>query len=612
MGDLPGAATWLRRYRQATSREHLDTEPYLALMNAYARAPNAFSDDHVDRTSARIGDVLQAFRKEGLPPSQDIILLLVHVNIRSRAINRAAYLLTRHAPDLLVARSPDLALVQVLLRLYTAYAQRKQPQLENLSQLLTPTLPAIQGLPGLRDVLAMVCAGGNTKGVRAEKFRSASVLNNAIGAALAMHDYPAARIMVDFFDQWRLEPNRRTHELFGHLLLLPGVIPHPDSKVNISVEGSTMTVSGPHQPRPARDLSRVRSAISAALNPSDAKARAVAYRDAQKAIFSRTRANWRGASTSRPSGSSSGVPVSGQRSMSTSACSGRGGSGQRELPPVRVVRIPHLVPYSLGLALQEHLVATRAAARAVLREDPSDAQAATVAGTDTLLLLQHAPVYTEGRRTATLTPAAPGLRALGADYVLTKRGGQITYHGPGQLVGYPILDTARMGLSPRCYVDSLQTAIAAALPFATVPPPEDHTGVWADEYHKVAAIGVQIRHRITSHGFALNVHDEALKGFRHIVACGIQGRSVTSCQSRTTTPPVFEHVVSTVVQRLAQTWKRDIVTVPADQVQFHIDEHLDAHKRCAGLGIALPEHTRILNAITIDGTRITSQPEHES
>jgi lipoate-protein ligase B len=222
------------------------------------------------------------------------------------------------------------------------------------------------------------------------------------------------------------------------------------------------------------------------------------------------------------------------------------------LPPIRWTYIPHQVPYKLGLTLQEHLVQRRADARAFLREQPSASpsgslsskaqEASRIASTDTLLLLQHSPVYTEGRRGGEYaqTPeeeeeVRKRFAEINADYEVTKRGGLITFHGPGQLVGYPILDLSAMDMSTRCYVDRIQQAITGLLrspPYnlPTVPPPEDHTGVWCDESHKITSIGIQVRHRITSHGFALNVEADVLKWFGWIVACGIKGKGMTCMQ----------------------------------------------------------------------------------
>ncbi len=223
-----------------------------------------------------------------------------------------------------------------------------------------------------------------------------------------------------------------------------------------------------------------------------------------------------------------------------------------DLNPIEWTYIPYKVPYRLGLQLQEQLVQRRADARSLLKESPTPgpsssvsaqvAEAQRISATDTLLLLQHSPVYTEGRRGGDYAQSPEEeehvrkrFAEIGADYEVTKRGGLITYHGPGQLVGYPILDLSVMDMSTRCYVDRIQQAIQALLhapPYAlkTVPPPEDHTGVWADEAHKITSIGIQVRHRITSHGFALNVEAEVLRWFGWIVACGIKGKGMTCMQ----------------------------------------------------------------------------------
>ncbi|UZJ54266.1 hypothetical protein CBS101457_003586 [Exobasidium rhododendri] len=216
---------------------------------------------------------------------------------------------------------------------------------------------------------------------------------------------------------------------------------------------------------------------------------------------------------------------------------------------VKWIHVPYQVPYTLGLAVQEHLVAQRLAARAYLSEQPSGgtsapstrtAKALAISGQDYLLLLEHSPVYTEGRRKGAkeaIGDESEGkrLRKLGADYIVAQRGGQITFHGPGQLVGYPIWDIASMSLSTRCFVDKMQTCFHSLLRdvyhIQTVPPPDDHTGVWADESHKLVSIGIQVRQKITSHGFALNVKAQPLLSwFANIVACGIEGKSMTSIE----------------------------------------------------------------------------------
>lgn len=213
------------------------------------------------------------------------------------------------------------------------------------------------------------------------------------------------------------------------------------------------------------------------------------------------------------------VPLLPPRRWSSS--SSPSSSSQSTLPPVYVSHVPHLVPYPLGLALQEALYS--------LRGSP-----------EVLLLLEHTSVFTEGRRgpeEQNEDEVRKGMSAIGADYQLTQRGGLITYHGPGQLVGYPILHLGKMELTSRCYVDRLQSSLISLLhsySLPTVPPPSEHTGVWSDINHKIVSIGVQVRHRITTHGFALNVTRDVVPWFNRIVACGIKGKSMTNMQDQLT------------------------------------------------------------------------------
>lgn len=228
-----------------------------------------------------------------------------------------------------------------------------------------------------------------------------------------------------------------------------------------------------------------------------------------------------------------------------------------QLSAVKWIHIPHQVPYLHGLALQERIVERRLQAKLLLEEQPSASpsirsagneslskqvkEAQNVAWQDYLLLQEHTPVYTEGRRKGAKNAIGDDeegkrLRALGADYIVAQRGGLITFHGPGQIVGYPILDISRMNnLSTRCYVDKMQSCFRDLLKdqfqIQTIPPPDEATGVWTDEMHKILSIGIQVRQRITSHGFALNVKAQPLLSwFKHIVACGIVGKHMTSIE----------------------------------------------------------------------------------
>ena len=170
--------------------------------------------------------------------------------------------------------------------------------------------------------------------------------------------------------------------------------------------------------------------------------------------------------------------------------------------------------YAEALALQERLVAER-------REGTRG---------DTLVLVEHEPVYTLGRTAdpRNVLLSAEALSQQGIDVVRIGRGGDVTYHGPGQLVGYPIIDLKALGRGVLWHVDMLETAIQATLADFGIDSQREraHRGVWVGR-EKVAAIGVRVTRGITMHGFALNVAVE-LEPFKGIVPCGIQDRGVTS------------------------------------------------------------------------------------
>jgi len=172
--------------------------------------------------------------------------------------------------------------------------------------------------------------------------------------------------------------------------------------------------------------------------------------------------------------------------------------------------------FASALALQEKIVAAK-------REDLSQL--------DELLLLEHEPVYTIGR-----TPDQSSL--LGAAHLphplfAINRGGQATYHGPGQLMGYPIIDLRRCGQDLHKYLRWLEQLLIEVLAEYGIAAKrrESLTGVWV-EHRKIASIGVGVRHWITMHGFALNVCGD-LSPFDHIVPCGIHNVAMTSMEKET-------------------------------------------------------------------------------
>jgi lipoyl synthase len=173
---------------------------------------------------------------------------------------------------------------------------------------------------------------------------------------------------------------------------------------------------------------------------------------------------------------------------------------------------------------------------------------------DYLLLLEHPHVYTLGKSADpehVLVPPA----SVGADLVRTDRGGDVTYHGPGQLVGYPIVTLPEWRAGQRdvvAYVRRLEAVLISALGDLGVDAGRDdgYTGVWVGG-EKIAAIGVRVSRGRTRHGFALNV-DPDLSMFGHIVPCGISDRGVTSLAAQLDRPPDMQHVVDTVTARFTE------------------------------------------------------------
>lgn len=187
----------------------------------------------------------------------------------------------------------------------------------------------------------------------------------------------------------------------------------------------------------------------------------------------------------------------------------------------RVAFNPNYLPYAEGFALQQQIHAEVVAGK---RED-------------TVLLLEHKSVYTAGKRTE-----VNELPDDGSEFVETNRGGKITWHGPGQLVGYPIMHLPKP-IDVVAYVRYLeQTLIDAIAEFGVkgmrVP---GRTGVWVETKggaEKVAAIGIRVAEKVTMHGFALNCSN-SLEPFEHIVACGIADAKATTLSvlaSREITP----------------------------------------------------------------------------
>ena len=188
---------------------------------------------------------------------------------------------------------------------------------------------------------------------------------------------------------------------------------------------------------------------------------------------------------------------------------------------------------------------------------------------DTILLLEHPPVFTTGRRGPGANLRLPE-EALGAPLIETDRGGDITFHGPGQLIAYPIVDLRAAALSIVAYVRALEEAVVRTVRTYGI---EAHTecgltGVWAGEMsssaEKIAAIGVRVGKPagpsgawVTTHGLALNVRVD-LEWFERIVPCGIDGRGVASIESLTGQSPRLEDVAPVLIEALGDVLRRDL------------------------------------------------------
>jgi lipoate-protein ligase B len=192
---------------------------------------------------------------------------------------------------------------------------------------------------------------------------------------------------------------------------------------------------------------------------------------------------------------------------------------------------------------------------------------------DTLLLLEHPPVYTTGRRGPGSNLRLPA-RLLGAPLVQTDRGGDITFHGPGQLVGYPITDLRAAGLSIVSYVRRLEDVLLRTLASYGIRAGTECglTGVWVGR-NKIAAIGVRVSRPlgpasgwITSHGFALNVNVDTA-WFDRIVPCGIPDRGVTTMARLLGRSPSLEEVAAETARQFGKVYDRlmveDSVSEPA-------------------------------------------------
>ena len=235
------------------------------------------------------------------------------------------------------------------------------------------------------------------------------------------------------------------------------------------------------------------------------------------------------------------------------------------LPPLRASWLG-TVPYTEALALQRDLLELR-----------RDCELP-----DLLLLLEHPHVYTLGRRGVLdhVLADSDRLTELGAEVVETDRGGEATYHGPGQLVAYPILSIREAHLGPVAYVRLLEQAIIDTLRQWRVAGHRvvGRTGVWVGgepgarpaqganpDGRKIAAVGVRVSAGVAMHGFALNVSTD-LSYFNNVIPCGMAGLDVASIESLTTAVPSVREVGEAASTHLASILGRRLDWVSATQI----------------------------------------------
>jgi lipoyl(octanoyl) transferase len=230
----------------------------------------------------------------------------------------------------------------------------------------------------------------------------------------------------------------------------------------------------------------------------------------------------------------------------------------------------HLVTYENGMKLQQRLVEMR-------QRDEIE---------DQLLLLEHPPVITLGRggKTNNLLASPEVLASEGVRYFETTRGGDITYHGPGQIVGYPIVHLGEGSRDVRKYVTRLEEVLIRTVAEygITATRSDGKRGIWVGP-NKIAAIGVRIARWVTSHGWALNVSTN-LDHFRLITPCGIQGSGVTSIERETGRSVSQQEVREVLTSHFADVFEREVLPRPetirlVKVLVHHGDRVLLLHRR---------------------------------
>ncbi len=220
----------------------------------------------------------------------------------------------------------------------------------------------------------------------------------------------------------------------------------------------------------------------------------------------------------------------------------------------RVIKLDGLTDYGAALELQRELAAAR------VGKELAD---------DLLLLLEHPRVITLGRgaSTANISATPALLSEYGVDVHEIERGGDVTYHGPGQLVGYPIIDLTGHKQDLHWYLRQLEEVLIRALQILGVTGGRvpGYTGVWVDD-RKIASIGVHVTRWITYHGFALNVTTD-LRDFELIVPCGIEAVKMTSIEKESGRPLELDEVADRVAEMFAEVFDLSIEYCRLDSVR---------------------------------------------
>jgi len=187
-----------------------------------------------------------------------------------------------------------------------------------------------------------------------------------------------------------------------------------------------------------------------------------------------------------------------------------------------------------------------------------------------LIFCEHPHVYTIGKsgKSENMLISDEFLESKGATLYKINRGGDITYHGPGQIVGYPILDLNNFGVSIKDYIFNLEEVIINTLKHYNIDAARSDgaTGVWLDtdnpvKARKISAIGVRTSHWVSMHGFAFNINTD-LDYFGYIVPCGIQGKGVTSLQKELGRPVEIHEVHKILKAEFSQVFKMEFVLKP--------------------------------------------------